>query len=55
MSAPILATDESQGRREKFFGSPIDRGPVAQGLRSPPVSSVRRAATGSTRFLPECA
>jgi hypothetical protein len=47
-----LATDESQGVGQNISGGVIGRGPVAQGLRSPSVSSVRRAGLVSARFLP---
>jgi hypothetical protein len=48
----LLATDESQGAGQNNFGGPIGRGPVAQGLRSPPVSSVRRAGWCRRCFCP---
>jgi len=46
-----VATDESQGSQARDFGGPIGRGPVVQGLRAPPVRSVRRRRAASSSFL----
>ena len=49
-SALLLATDESQGAGQTFRGCCRSLRPVAAGLRSPPVASVRLAGTVPARF-----
>jgi hypothetical protein len=51
----LSATDESQGGWAEHFGGCYRSGGRCRGLRSPPVSSVRRAGAISARFLPEFA
>ena len=49
--ALVSATDESQGAGQKISGGLIDRVAGPAGLRSPPVSSVRRTGTMSAAFF----
>jgi hypothetical protein len=51
MPAPHSATDESQGAGQDISGGVIRSGGRSRGLRSPPVSSVRRAGTGVDAVL----